>query len=389
MGETAVFGAGEYEARCRRTQEAMAGEGLAAMLLTSEPDFQYFAGFFTRFWESPTRPWFLILPATGAPVAVIPGIGTPLMSRTWIEDIRSWDAPDYDDDGVSLLADTLRELTRPGDRLGVPMGRETSLRMPLADWERLCDLLPKRTRHDVSGVLREVQGQKSSAEIAAIRRTCQIAGRAFDRVPEILRPEVTLAELFRRFQTLLLEEGADWVRYLAGAAEQSGYADVISPAHHRPIVAGDVVMLDTGAVRDGYFCDYDRNWAIGTVTPQVQEAHQILFETTETAFDAARPGLRVCDLYHIMETKLSRHSPAPISGRLGHGLGIRLTEPPSLIAADTTELVPGMVLTLEPSLTMGSGKMLVHEENIVITEEGADWLSPRGPREIPVLEWAR
>ena len=102
------------------------GAGLAALLLTSEPDVRYFTGFLTRFWESPTRPWFLVLPATGAPVAVIPAIGADLMGQSWITDIRSWDAPDYADDGVGLLAETLVELVPPGGRIGVPMGRESS-----------------------------------------------------------------------------------------------------------------------------------------------------------------------------------------------------------------------------------------------------------------------
>ena len=63
------------------------------------------------------------------------------------------------------------------------------------------------------------------------------------------------------------------------------------------------------------------------------------------------------------------------AGRLGHGLGMQLTEWPSLIAADTTVLEPGMVLTLEPSIDVGEGRILVHEENIVVTEEGPQWLS--------------
>ena len=64
------------------------------------------------------------------------------------------------------------------------------------------------------------------------------------------------------------------------------------------------------------------------------------------------------------------------NGRLGHGLGIQLTEWPSLIPADETVLEPGMVLTLEPGIETRDGNMLVHEENIVITENGARWLSP-------------
>jgi Xaa-Pro aminopeptidase len=54
---------------------------------------------------------------------------------------------------------------------------------------------------------------------------------------------------------------------------------------------------------------------------------------------------------------------------------MQLTEPPSLIPADHTELAPGMVLTLEPGITVEGAQIMVHEENIVITDSGADWLS--------------
>mgnify|MGYP000312451013 FL=1 len=132
-----VFPADEFRHRVARLQEEMAGQGLDALLLTTAADIFYVTGFLTRFWESPARPWFLIVPATGDPVAVIPSIGAALMARTWIGAIRTWDAPHPGDDGVSLLVDTLCSLLPDQARIGVPMGLETQLRMPLADYERV------------------------------------------------------------------------------------------------------------------------------------------------------------------------------------------------------------------------------------------------------------
>ena len=73
------------------------------------------------------------------------------------------------------------------------------------------------------------------------------------------------------------------------------------------------------------------------------------------------------------------------AGRLGHGLGMQLTEWPSLIPADHTPLAAGMVLTLEPGIDVGNGRMIVHEENIVITTGGPRFLSAPAPRKMPVL----
>ena len=74
------------------------------------------------------------------------------------------------------------------------------------------------------------------------------------------------------------------------------------------------------------------------------------------------------------------------TGRLGHGLGMELTEWPSIRSEDNTLLEPGMILTLEPGRTFSPGKQMVHEENIVITEDGARMLSYRAPEEIPIIK---
>merc|ERR1712004_509020 len=114
------------QARTQKAQALMAQQNLEGLLLMTEPDVRYFSGFHTLFWQSPTRPWFLFIPASGQPVAVIPEIGAALMRQTWIEDIRSWSAPAPQDDGISLLHELLAPLARRGARLGILKGHETS-----------------------------------------------------------------------------------------------------------------------------------------------------------------------------------------------------------------------------------------------------------------------
>ena len=365
------FTIAEFKARLKRAQGRMDDADLDAILLTTEPDIRYFTGYLTRFWESPCRPWFLVLPRAGDPIAVIPSIGAALMARTWISDIRTWRAPDLDDDGIGLLAETLRAL---GPRIGTPSGLQSHLRMPLDDFGRLNAALPKPIGAD-AGILRSLRLVKSDAEIEKIKTACHVATRAFERVPEIARVGQPLEAVFRDFQRLCLEEGADWVPYLAGAAAQGGYGDVISPADERPLTAGDILMLDTGLVHDGYFCDFDRNFAIGSPSPDVAAGHSRLIEATYAAFEAARPGKTAADLFHVMDKIVTGGAGGSEAGRYGHGLGMNLTEWPSIIPTDHTPLAPGMVLTLEPGIELAPGHALVHEENIVIRENGAEWLS--------------
>lgn len=379
------FPVGEYERRTAALQAEMAAAGLAALLLTTEADVAHVTGFATRFWESPTRPWFVIVPAAGEPVAVIPAIGAACMARTWLRDVRTWQSPDPVDDGVQLLAATLSEVMPAGGRIGLPMGPETCLRMPLADFDRLRAAVAPRSFADATSVVRRVREVKSPAEIEKIRAACRVADGAFARLPAIAGADVPLDAVFRDFQIACLEAGADRVAYLAGGAGRGGYSDVISPATAKPLVPGDVLMLDTGVVRDSYFCDLDRNFAIGAADDAVRRAHALLYAAVEAGLGAVRPGLQAADLHRVMAATIEAGGGVPAAGRFGHGLGLQLTEWPSLMAGDATVLRDGMVLTLEPAIVLGPERLMVAEENIVVRADGADVLSTRAPAELPVI----
>ncbi len=380
------FETSEFQDRTRRAQQAMEAQGCAALLVMTEPEVRYFSGFQTLFWQSPTRPWFLIIPASGAPIAVIPEIGADLMRRTWITDIRTWAAPAPEDDGVSLLAEALKPLAQSRERLGVMMGHETHLRMPLGDWQRLLARLPGLRLEDTTKCIQGLRMVKSPAEQDKLRHICSIGSHSFARVPEILAEGMPLDAAFRSFRREGLAQGADDVPYLVGGAETGGYSDVISPPTARPLSRGDVLMLDTGMVWDGYFCDFDRNWSIGPPSAEVQHVHHALWEATDAGIAAARPGKTARDVFQAIANVLTKAGATGNDiGRMGHGLGMQLTEQPSLAAFDDTELSENMVLTIEPSLSYGAGQMMVHEENLIVTANGPERLSTRAPLDIPVI----
>ncbi len=378
------FPVSEFQDRLARAQRLMTEAGLDALLITTEAEFRYFTGFLSQFWQSPTRPWFLLVPAVGRPTAVVPGIGYPPVAETWIDDIRSWTSPQPEDEGVSLLAETMREILGGRARVGVPMGPETTLRMPLADYDRLRGLLQGFSFHDATDVVKSLRMVKSEAEIEKIAHTCRIASDVFDLIPGIATAGQPLIEIFRAVKIELLKRGADDVPYLVGAAAPGGYDNVISPPGNRPLTAGDVLMIDTGTVYDGYFCDFDRNYSIGTADRAAAHGYATLFEATNAALDIARAGATSGDLFRAMQKVIVDNGYACGNvGRLGHGLGMQLTEWPSHTNTDETILVPGMVLTLEPSLDMKPGQGMVHEENFVLRENGPQLLSRRAPEQLP------
>ena len=376
----------EFEARAEAARRRMHDQQVDVLLLTTEPDVRWLSGFDTRLWLSPTRPWFLLLPREGEPVAVVPEIGAPVMARTWVRDVRTWPAPVPADDGVTLLAGAIHELAGPTGRLGVPMGPETHLRMPLADWASLRSRVPEVAVVDATAVVAGARMVKSEAEVDRIRHVCGLASDAFDQLPGLVAEGQPLSELFREFRVELLRHGVDDVAYLVGAAAPGGYADVISPPTDTPVAAGDLVMLDTGSVYAGYFCDFDRNLAVGHADDEVHRAYDTLHRAVEAGLAAVRPGARCSDLHAAMAAVVEADGwPVGDVGRFGHGLGSQLTEWPSHTPDDHTVLRPGMVLTLEPSLTVAPGRSMVHEEDLVVREDGPELLTRRAPAELPVV----
>lgn len=380
---TRGFSPVEFEARTARAQALMAEQGFDGLLLLSEPEVRYFSGFHTLFWQSPTRPWFLFVPRAGKPIAIIPEIGAALMRTGWLDDIRTWAAPAPEDDGISLLTDLLAPLAERGAKLGVMKGHETGLRMPLGDYERLMAGLPGLSVQDCTGLIRSLRMVKSDAEIEKLAHICAIGSNTFAQVPTFAHAGQPLAETFRAFRREALAQGADDVPYLVGGADQGGYHDVISPPSMRPLQDGDILMMDTGASFDGYYCDFDRNWAIGRADEASQQAYATLWRATEAGLSAARPGAACQDLFTAMMAVIG-DADGDV-GRLGHGLGMQLTEWPSHAAWDQTVLQEGMVITLEPSMGYGDGRIMVHEENLVIRDGGPQLLSTRAAPELPVI----
>ncbi len=380
------FISAEFSTRTKNAQKKMAANGLNGILLMNEPDVRYFTGFHTLFWQSPTRPWFVFIPLKGKPIAVIPEIGAALMRQTWLDDIRTWSAPAPDDDGISLLTELLSPLATSAATLGVMKGHETFLRMPLGDWERLMAALPRLKIADATEVVQELRMVKSHAEIEKLEYICSVGSAAFAQVPAFVKEGMPLETVFREFRRTIIGQGADDSPYLVGAADQGGYADVISPPSQRPIQSGDILMMDTGSTWDGYFCDFDRNWAVGRASDDAKHAYDVLWRATQAGIDAARPGNTCRDLFEAMSAVIAEFDKSGGDiGRLGHGLGMQLTEQPSHAIFDQTKLKENMVLTIEPSLSYGDGHMMVHEENIVVTENGARLLTKRAPAELPVI----
>ncbi|MFI3276926.1 M24 family metallopeptidase, partial [Vibrio sp.] len=184
----------------------------------------------------------------------------------------------------------------------------------------------------------------------------------------------------------MLRLGADACPYLISASGQGGYNNIIMGPSDRVLGEGDVLIIDTGANFDGYFSDFDRNYAFGHAAPDTIAAYDAVYQSTEAGLAIAEPGRTTGDVWQAMWSVLEKNGALGNDvGRMGHGLGMQLTEWPSHVPNGDVVLKPGMVLTLEPGMAFAKNRMMVHEENIVITESGCEMLHQRAWQSMPII----
>ena len=372
----------EYENRLEKAQSLMHLNQIDILLITSEQFMRYFTGFSTQFWQSPTRPWYLIIPIKGLPKAVIPDIGLSAMQKTWIKEIYTWPSPRPKDEGISLISKLMKEFPSKFNYVGAELGKEMSLRMPLMDFFFLQSTLSRKII-DASSILWELRLIKSNAEIDKIKHICKIASNSFENLPSLINKGDSERDIAKKMKMDLISQGADSIPYLPVISGVGGVSQIIYEPTNRVLKSGDILFVDTGSTYDGKFCDFDRNYSIGKASKIVNDIYEILWVATQNAIEGARPGLFLSDLWKLMANSLNKYLPNNFNkGRFGHSFGLQLTEPPSITFNNNMKLEPNMVLTLEPSIEFKPGKMLVHEENIVIRENGAELLTSRAPYKI-------
>lgn len=382
------FPVDEFEARVAKAQAAMHANQMDGMVLTTPQNFRYFSGFNSQFWESPTRPFFLIVPREGLPIAAVPTIGGPAMEETtWIRDIRTWPAPCPEDDGISLLDSILTTLPSRFGKIGWEMGRESIVRMPITDFDRLRNTISGIEFVDASVLIWGLRMVKSPREIAKVREACRIGSDTFDLFLQRVNYGDTEVDIARDFRKAAFECGADNAPFVSVCSGVGGYGQIIAGPHETAQTDGHIMFIDTGLLFDAYFCDFDRNFAFGHITDAAKRAHEAVWAATQAGIDAARPGITAEDLWAAQNKVLEAAGAQSGNnvGRSGHGLGMHLTEPPSNMPGDKTELKPGMIMTIEPGLEYAPGKNIVHEENLVITENGCELLTRRASQQMPII----
>jgi len=377
----ALFSNGEMTRRHERARRLMAEQELDALLISGDENFQYFTGANASLAQhtSLTRPSVCILPREGEPIVLTQG-GSSLVLGSYIEDIRAYDGivAFPVEDVVSALHDASTNLRR----IGVELGQEQRMGLPVADYLSLVERMRGVTFTDAAQLIIGLRMVKSAEELFYMRSAADITGRARQRLFDEVQAGMTERDVSRRMRQLMLEEGADASAFVILQLDKPGAG---CPYHYeRPIERGEVLAIDAGAYVGMYTIDYVRMATLGPATDSQKRTHAAVLEVTNKMVEALGPGLTCSELFQlgkeaILATGLDADSPTRIGlGRMGHGQGLLITEPPSVCAEDHTVLEPGVVISTEPGVR-DSDVQFVWEDVHVITENGSEQLTLEPP----------
>ena len=391
MGSLHAIPRGEYERRCERLRKLLVASRLDALVVTAEANLRYFTGFAPHLYVSPTRPWFAVLPLVKDPFAIIPEMGLADMRReSWLSRIDSWASPRPSDEGVSLLTEALLALPRRFGRIGFELGAETRLGMPVADFLSVRDRLENSLEvADGGPLIQKLRGAKSDLELSFMRSAITAAQFAFDALGKRAKPDLSEEEIYRTFQADALLGGGERTPYVAIGSGPDGYDSIVRGPTARRLKTGDILGVDTGVTVAGYWADFNRNMGIGRACEEARFAYRTLWRAQDAAMKILRPGVRASEVWRTMADLLP--STDSSVGRMGHGVGLDYTEPPSIHPNDHTVIEAGMVVTLEPSFSYGVGgvqggeRFMALEEDFFMTNDGSILLTERAPVELPIV----
>jgi methionyl aminopeptidase len=223
---------------------------------------------------------------------------------------------------------------------------------------------------------------KSSREIGLMRRGGHILAEVMDRLRDSVKPGLSTLEIDEDVETFITARGAKpafkGYRGFPATVCISINEEVVHgiPSAHRRVKEGDIVGLDLGCIVEGYYADCAFTLAIGDVPPKVQQLLDVTRESLDQAIQECRPGRRLSDVSHAVQVHVERHGFAVVRAFVGHGIGRALHEDPQVPnfgdPGRGPQLRPGMVLAIEPMVTMGSWEVKVLDDGwTAVTRDGS------------------
>jgi Xaa-Pro dipeptidase len=374
-GQAQPITAQERGERQEKARQLMRTNRINAVLLMSGTSLEYFAG--VKWWPS-ERTFAMLLPAKGKPFFVCPAFEQARAleqlansPQAGSADIRIWQE---DENPYQKLAQGLHDVGIATGTLGI----EETVRFVFSN--AISQAAPQVRMVSATPVTAGCRMIKSAHEIALMRLACKATLSVYKAVFNSLHEGMTDSEIRG-----LVQSGYEKVGF-EGEVDVSIAANSSSPhgsTEAQKVREGSIIMLDDGCLVEGYISDITRTFVLGAPTDKMKKVFDIVHRAQSAALQAARPGVPCENVDAAARKAISDAGYGPdykfFTHRVGHGMGMDGHEWPYLVRGNTMKLEPGMVFSDEPGIYIPGEFGIRLEDDMHITENGAEFFTPQSP----------
>jgi len=246
-----------------------------------------------------------------------------------------------------------------------------------ASWEVLraggLELVPRR------GLVEALRAVKDESELEKIRRAGEITSEGYARLADERFVGRTERELAWRLEDLFRELGADAPAFESIVASGPNAAKPHARPTDRTMEAGETIVIDAGAMVEGYNADCTRTFATGPLPEELKAAYVATLEAQLAGLEASRAGVTGVDADEAARARIEAAGFGENFGHgLGHGVGLEVHEAPRLSRESNDTLAAGNVATVEPGVYLeGLGGIRI-EDLVIVTDGEPEVLTPVG-----------
>lgn len=365
------------QSRLDKLTASLLSSNLDAVILNPGPTLKYLTGLNFHLME---RPVVLFVAPGKDPVLVLPELELPKVDLFpyKVQGIAYGENPLEWDDAFRKAAQALGV---DGKRIGVEPRQ-----LRLLEFRHVKSGAPESDFPDASDVLADLRLRKDKAEVDAMRAAVKIAQDALEATIPQIKIGMTEREVASELVMQLLKHGSESEMPFAPIVSAGpNSANPHASPTDRKLQAGDLLVVDWGAAYDGYISDLTRTFAVGEVDEECQKIHQIVQEANAAGRAAGKPGVPCAAVDKAARDVIEKAGYGKFfTHRTGHGIGMEGHEAPYMRGDNMQILEPGMAYTVEPGIYLTNRNGVRIEDNMVITETGAESLSDM-PREIRVV----
>ncbi len=243
-----------------------------------------------------------------------------------------------------------------------------------------CDQLEKglgmTSLVSTTGWIEELRSIKDSDELQKIRRSIAVSERTFEVIRAQLRGDMTEREIAFDLEHQMRKFGADRCSFSPIVGVGARAALPHARLTYQKISQADFVLIDWGAMVDGYASDLTRTLVTGRPSARMEEIYRIVLKAQQAAIDLIRPGAVLKEIDRAARKTIDDSGYGEFFGHgLGHGFGMQVHEVPFMKPTSEGTLRPGMVITVEPGIYLPGEAGVRIEDDVLVTADGYECLS--------------